>query len=80
MSSHKNYQYPNYRSVCQEVGRPLDRGEEMLDRLTLHAHFLRMLIETSLHRLDHVLMLHRAMRRSGPVLHCDLSDIWNIWV
>ena len=45
----------------------------MLDRLTLHAHFLRMLIETSLHRLDHVLMLHRAMRRSGPVLHCDLS-------
>ena len=49
-----------WQRLHQEVGcsHPgLDRAEAMLDRLPSLAHFLRVLIEAALHRLENVLML-----------------------
>jgi hypothetical protein len=66
----------------QEAGRPhpvLDRGEEMLDRLTLHAHFLRIADREVVAPPRPRAHAPIAMRRSGPVV--DLSGHWNIhWV
>src|SRR5437868_6479402 len=45
----------------------------MLDRLTSLAHFFRVFIETSLHRLDHMLMLpsRDAALRTGRTLRLE---------
>jgi len=44
----------------------------MLDRLTTQAHGVWVCIKALLHSFKQMLMLHRGIRRSGPVVHCDL--------
>jgi hypothetical protein len=46
----------------------------MLDGLATLAHGLRVRVEALLHSVDRCSCSHRVIRRSGPVVHWDLSE------
>jgi hypothetical protein len=49
-------------------------AERMLDRLPTLTHGFWVGVKALLHSLEQMLVLHRVIRRSGPVVHCDLSE------
>jgi hypothetical protein len=46
----------------------------MFDRLAVLTHGLRIRVKALLHGLEQMLVLHRVIRRSGPVVHWRLSE------
>ena len=53
----------------------------MFDRLAAPAHLLRMLVEPALNGFENVLMFHRVIRRSLPVVQVGLiAQLWQTLV